>query len=275
MTESYLRKTGIDDLIRKEVVQSYSLTALGNLPLPEESSVKHQVTDKIWVVAGDTGITDTELSDYSTMIKEISLPALKSKLNRVPVKKVRITLFTTPESFGQALLQAGIASSDVTTMVKSSGGVALNSSIWIPLYNLEGKGGIANALTHELVHVTLNQLGIASKLPLWLNEGTAWVTGLAAQEKVDSFQAKVETVVMRESVQNLAEKGKLQPLDDTEQGLYYLEAQGYLATDALIKKYGLETFQEFLNQTQNSRVNDSFERTFKLSLYDYEKAFKP
>lgn len=275
MTESYIRKSGIEDWIQKEVVQRYSLTALGNLPLPDESSVKLQVTEKITLAAGDTGVTDTALRDYSTIIKEISLPTLKGKLNQVPTKNVTITLFTTPEFYGQALHRAGINSSDVTTIVKGSGGIALNSSIWIPLYNLEGKGGITNALTHELTHVALNQAGIARKLPLWLNEGTAWVTGLAAHEMVNPFQAKVEAVVLRESVQNLAEKGKLLPLDNTEQGLYYLEAQGYLATDALIKKYSLETFQEFLKQSTNKEVDHSFELTYKMRLQDYEKSFKP
>lgn len=275
MTESYLRETGIEDFVRTELVQRYSLTAQGNLPLPDESSVQQQVTDKITLVAGDTGITDTELSDYSKLIKDISLPTLKTKLNREPIKKVNITLFTTPEYYGQALLRAGIAPSDVTSIVKNSGGIALNSSIWIPLYNVQGRGGITNVLTHELTHVTLNQAGIASKIPLWLNEGTAWVMGLAAQERFDPFQAKVEAVVLRESVQNLDEKGKLLPLEDTDQGLYYLEAQGYLATDALIKKYGLETFQEFLKQTQNRDVNDSFDQTFKIRLNDYEQSFKP
>lgn len=275
VTESYIRKTGIEDFIRKEVVQRYSLTALDNLPLPDESSVKLQVTDKITLLAGDTGITDTELNDYGTMIKEISLPTLKNKLNLVPTKNVKITMFTTPENYGQALLQAGITSSDVTSIVKNSGGIAINSSIWIPLYNLEGRGGISNALTHELTHVALNQAGIARELPQWLNEGTAWVAGLAAQERVDPFQAKVETVVLRESVENLAEKGELLPLDNTEQGLYYLEAQGFLATDALIKKHSLETFQEFLNQSQKNGVNQCFEQTFKIRLDDYEKSFKP
>lgn len=261
MTEGYIRKTEIENWI-------------GSLPLPDESSIKLQVTDKITFVAGDAGITETELSDYTTIIKEISLPTLKDKLKLLPVKKVTITLFTTSESYGQALLRAGIASSDVTAIVKSSGGITLNSSIWIPLYNLEGKGEITNALTHELTHVMLNQAGVASKLPLWLNEGTAWVTGLAAHEVADSFQAKVETVALRESIQNLAEKGELLPLDNTEQSLYYLEAQSFLATDALIKKYGLETFQEFLNQTRNNDVEYSFEQTFKLPLYEYEKSSK-
>ncbi|KTE92459.1 hypothetical protein AT727_19080 [Desulfitobacterium hafniense] len=133
---------------------------------------------------------------------------------------------------------------------------------------MEGRGGISNALTHELTHVTLNQAGIASELPLWLNEGTAWFAGLAAQAMVNPFQAEVEAVVLGESVQNLAEKGKLLPLDDTEQGLYYLEAQGYLATDALI-------FQTFLEQTIDKDVNYSFNQTYKFRLYDYEKSFNP
>lgn len=276
MTQSYIRTTGIEAFIRNDAVLKSSATALGILPLPEESSVKLQITDKITLTAGDTGITDPALREYSDLIKEISLPTLKSKLNRVPVKIVNITLFTTPEYYGQALLRAGIASSEVTSMVKNSGGVTLNSSIWIPVYNLQGKGGISNALTHELTHVTLNQAGIAGKIPLWLNEGTAWYTGLAAQEKVDPYGAKLEAMVLKDSVQSLAQKGKLLPLDYTEQGLYSIEAQGYLATDALIKKYSLETFQEFFKQTLNSKeVDKSFSLNFKASLEDYEKSFKP
>jgi hypothetical protein len=275
MTESYIKRTGIETFIQKELVQRYSLTTLGDLPLLEESIVKQQITDKLTLAAGDTGITDNELTDYSAIIKEISLPTIKSKLDLVPVKNINITLFTTTEYYGQALLRAGITSTDVTSIVKNSGGITLNSSIWIPLYNLEGKGGIANALTHELTHVTLNQAGIARKLPLWLNEGTAWVTGLAAHERVNPLQAKVEAVVLKESVQNLAQKGKRLPLDNTEQGLYYIEAQGYLATEALIKKYGLETFKAFLKQTMNKEVNRSFDLTFKMPLQDYENSFKP
>lgn len=263
------------NFIRNEVVKRYSLSAIEILPMVDESSVKEQVTDKITLAAGDTGITDTTLREYFDIIKEITLPTLKSELNQVPVKNVDITLFTSPEYYGQALLRTGITSSDVTTIVKNSGGITINSSIWIPIYNLKGKGEISNALTHELTHVTLNQAGIASKIPLWLNEGTAWYTGLAAYESVDPFGAKVAAMVLSDSVQNLAQKGKRHPLDNTEQGLYYIEAQGYLATDALIKKYGLETFQEFLKQALNKEVNKTFDLTYKMSLDNYEKSFKP
>ncbi|KTE92458.1 hypothetical protein AT727_19075 [Desulfitobacterium hafniense] len=98
-------------------MQRYSLTALENLPFTtDESSVKYQVTDKITLAAGDSGINESALRDYSDIIKEISLPTLKSKLNLVPTKNVNITIFTTPENYGRALLRAGITSSDVTTI---------------------------------------------------------------------------------------------------------------------------------------------------------------
>jgi len=68
--------------------------------------------------------------------------------------------------------------------------------MWIRLYNLHGKADLANVLTHELTHVAFNQAGIGYKLPLWLNEGTSWYTGLAAQESVNPAETKLEVSLL-------------------------------------------------------------------------------
>jgi hypothetical protein len=278
ITESFITKTGLESFLQKTLQQKHILVSLGNLAMPVESDLKVQVTEQITLAAGDTGIDEKALKNDSAIINEISLPILKSKLNLVPVNKVSIILYSTPEYYGQALIRAGISPSEIPAIVQSTGGLTVNSSIWIPLYNLNGKGDLTNALTHELTHVALNQAGISGKLPLWLNEGTAWFTGLAANEVVNPTQAKIQSVAIKQSVEKLAKKGELLPLNSLEQKnqiSYNLEAEGYLATEALIKKYGLETFKEFLNQTSHQDVNRSFSSNFKISINDYEKSFKP
>lgn len=250
---------------------------LGNLPQVSKAGLTEQVTDKIRISAGDAGVNQQSLKSAGSIIKDLSLPILKSKISIVPTGRVDVVLFSTAESYSKALLSALISPAEVSVLAANTGGITVNSSVWIPLYNINGKAGLANVLTHEFTHVAFNQAGIGYKLPPWLNEGTSWYTGLAAQERVNQAQTKLEISLLRRSVLQAAKRGQLLPLSPQENGIlqapYNVQFQGYMATEALINQYGLDQFRSFLNQTTNFGLYQSFKNNFQMTIDYYESTF--
>ncbi len=265
----------IEDTLR--LLEKHIIIRLNTLPPLTQPGAKEQATDKIQIVAGDSGVNSQTLKSASSIVNEFSLPILQANVNMVPTNKAEIVLFSSSQTYGDALVRAGLPSNEVTAIVSQTGGIAVNSSIWIPLYNIRGKADLANVLTHELTHVAFNQAGIGHKLPLWINEGLSWFNGLAAQEKINPTETKLIKSALKSSVIKASKKGQLLPLGDIDQGIlnapYNVEFQAYMATDALIKKYGLEQFKQFLNQSRRQDVNESFRLNFKASIESYEKEF--
>lgn len=248
------------------------------LPSVNSSSLKEQVSPKLTLYAGDTGVTEETLKSASSLITDYSLPILQNNVKLNPKRLTEIVFYSSPQMYGSALLEAGIPAQETAAIVDQTGGITINSSIWIPLFNLQGKADLANVLTHELNHVTFNQAGIGTQLPLWLNEGISWHNGLAAQEKVSPTQTKLMTKLLTSSLKKTAQNGDLLPLSKIDQGLlsasYNVEFQGYLATKQLIDKHGLERFQVFLEQVQSLGVQKSFEQNFGQPLSEFENEFK-
>ncbi|AHF08544.1 hypothetical protein [Desulfitobacterium metallireducens] len=251
---------------------------LNALPAVNPSSLKIQVSPKLNLYAGDTGVTEETLKSASSLITNYSLPIIQSNVKLNPKRMTEIVFYSSPEMYANALLGAGISAQEAAAIVDQTGGITVNSSIWIPLFNLQGKSDLANVLTHELSHVTFNQAGIGTKLPLWLNEGISWHDGLAAQEKISPAQTRLVIKALTSRLKKTAQNGDLLPLSEIDQGLlsasYNVEFQGYLATEQLIEKYGLERFQVFLEQVQSLGVQRSFAQNFGQSLSEFENEFK-
>lgn len=251
---------------------------LNALPSASPSSLKEQVSPKLTLYAGDSGVTTDTLKSASSLITNYSLPLLQENIKLNPQRMTEIVFYSTPEMYGNALLKAGISAQETAAIIEQTGGITVNSSIWIPLFNLHGKADLANVLTHELTHVSFNQAGIGNRLPLWLNEGISWHNGLSAQEKISPQQTKLEIKVLTASLKKMEQNGDLLPLTKLDQGLlsapYNVEFQGYLAVEQLIGKYGLERFQVFLEQVSSLGVDNSFQKNFGQTLSDFENQFK-
>lgn len=260
------------------LLENHLQIRLHTLPPVNPSLKKEQVSSTITLYAGDTGVSDDTLKSASSIITSDSLPIIQSNTNLNPKRATEIVLYSSPELYGNALLKAGISSQEISAIVSQTGGITVDSAIWIPMYNLQGKDDLANVLTHELTHVTFNQAGIGAKLPLWLNEGTAWRDGLAAQEKVNPARTKRMINAMTASLKKTAQNGELLPLGQIDQSLltasYNVEFQGYLATEQLINAHGIDHFKAFLSQTQRQDVQRSFQQNFGQSLSEFEKGFK-
>ncbi|WP_425801079.1 hypothetical protein ACHOLT_12415 [Desulfitobacterium sp. Sab5] len=259
------------------LLENHLQIRLHTLPPVNPSLKKEQASQTITLYAGDTGISDETLKSASSLITSDSLPIIQNNTNLNPKKETEVVLYSSPDLYGNALLKAGISSDEISAIVSQTGGITVDSAIWIPMYNLQGKDDLANVLTHELTHVTFNQAGIGTKLPLWLNEGVCWHNGLAAQEKVNSTRTNRIIKAMTANLKKTAQNGELLPLDQIDQSLlsasYNVEFQGYLATEQLIDKHGLDRFKAFLNQTQRQDVQRSFQQNFGQSLGEFEKEF--
>lgn len=250
---------------------------INSLPSISSSSLKLEVNPKLTLYAGDSGVTEESLKSASSLITDYALPIIQHNIDLNPKKMTEVVFYTSPEMYGNALLKAGLSEQETAAIVEQTGGITVNSSIWVPLFNLQGNAELANILTHELNHVCFNQAGIGNDLPLWLNEGISWHNGLAAQAKISPKQTQLEIKLQTASLKKIAQNGDLLPLSKIDQGLftasYNVEFQGYLATEQLIDKYGLAHFQIFLRQVPALGVEKSFQQNFDQTLRDYENGF--
>jgi hypothetical protein len=244
---------------------------------PVKGTDSYQASGRMQIIAGDTGVSHATLVSTAHLVEDVSLPVLKEKLGAVPTKHVRIVMFSTPHSYGQALQQAGIPAGQVNQIVKVTGGLAIQSEIWIPLYAVHGKSEQANVLTHELTHVAFNQQGIGSKLPLWINEGMSWHTGMAGKKRISPKAEKRMRTKLNEQIQAVVAANQLLPLtadgNDIIHASYNVEWQDYMAVHDLIETYGEDKMREFLINVKKLGVEASFLQAFGMPLHTFEEKF--
>lgn len=246
--------------------------------LPKRSKSLSTVTvSNITINAGDNSVKQTVINAAGDIIKQSSLPILKQYINALPTSAVNIVLFSSEKSYGDALLKAGASESSIPAYTQKTGGITVGSEIWVPLYNLSDLSELSNVLTHELTHVTFNQMGIGDKLPTWINEGAAWRDGLLAQQKYNSFATMEEMVSQQMSVLQAAGSSQLLPLtaseDDIINASYNVEYEDFMAIEALVKQYGADQFLAFLSSTSQKDVAQAFQDTYKTDIQSYQDAF--
>lgn len=228
----------------------------------------------ISVTNGDPGVSPATLDTVTRIVRGVSLPVLHDELGLQPLG-AEIVVFSSPDSYGAALRRVGIPSALVTRAVMNTGGMTVgDSTVWIPLFNLRDDSDLANVVTHELTHVVFNQLGLARRMPVWLNEGTAWVDGLRAQAVIDLVKVAAEERLLDDGLRTVAARGGLLPLSTDENGIlgapYNVEWQDYRVVRDLIDGYGLGTFQAFLIDAVTEGVPKGFELYYRMSLQRYE-----
>jgi len=243
------------------------------------TNLSQSANSNITLKAGDNRVTNNLLSSAVKIINQTSLPILSKYAGSTPSQAVNIVLFSSPKTYGKALIQAGIPVNDISSYTANTGGITMGSNIWIPLYNIEDISQLTNVLTHELTHVTFNQAGIGDKLPTWINEGAAWRDGLLGQQQLDANGTALEMSNEQSEVQQAAGNGQLLSLTATEQDIlnanYNVEYEDFMAVESLIKQYGADQFTAFLNAAKSNQqdVNEVFQTTYKISMDDFQNTF--
>ncbi|UOF89960.1 hypothetical protein LSG31_19155 [Fodinisporobacter ferrooxydans] len=265
------------NLLNKQLLDQTVVRRAGIHRLPRQHLNRQIAVGGIQLSAGDRNVTNTQLKAAANLVKTISIPILTQTIGASPAGKTHIVLFSSQDSYGNALLQAGIRQNQLPNIVSETGGLTVGSDIWIPLYNLQDESDLANVLTHELTHVVINQKRLGDVLPTWINEGIAWHDGLLAQAKLSSQVVQNEFGMYDQQLQQAAAQGQLLPLTASEtdilQAGYNVEWEDYLAVRHLLQTYGSQTFQSFLNDIPKYGVDQSFFSHYKMSKADYEKSY--
>ena len=249
---------------------------LKNLPNTQTTSNQISLTNVV-VKAGDNSVSATKVQTASQIIKDISLPTLNTVVGLTPATKIDIVLFSSAKTYGNALLKTGMDRNSIQSMISNTGGVTINTTIWIPLYNLEDNSDLANVLSHELFHASTASQGYGNQLPIWINEGTAWRIGLMAQQKVDPQKASSEMAYYENDVKKAAQNGTLLSLDASENDIlnsnYNVEYEDFMAVEQLTKSYGATTYKTFIEKLKSQSVNNDFQTTFHSSLNTFQSSF--
>lgn len=249
---------------------------LQSLPAAQGGAIQ-KTSANVNVETGDQAVSNSKLKMASQIVNTISLPTLSSVLGLTPASEINIVLFSSAKSYGNALARAGVDQSSIQTMINDTGGVTANTTIWIPLYNLEDNSDLANVLSHELFHACVASQGYGAQLPIWINEGTAWRIGLLAQQKVNPQKTSAEMAYYQQDVQKAAQNGTLLSLNASEKDIlnssYNVEYEDYMAVEKLTKRFGVETYKTFIQNLTREKVDTDFQNTFHSSIDNFESSF--
>ncbi|EGW36814.1 peptidase MA family metallohydrolase [Desulfosporosinus sp. OT] len=244
-----------------------------------QTTLSLSADSNITLKAGDNRVTNNLLSSAVKIINQTSLSILSKYAGSTPTQAVNIILFSSPQTYGNALIQAGIPADDIAAYTANTGGITIGSNIWIPLYNLKDISQLANVMTHELTHVTFNQIGSGDKLPTWINEGAAWRDGLLAEQQLDSLATSLEMLTEQRGVLQAVTSGQLLPLTATEQDIlnanYNVEYEDFMAVESLVKQYGADKFIAFLDAAKSNQqdADEAFQTTYKIRMVDFQNTF--
>ncbi len=265
-----------DDIDQVHKLMTLHRIGIKQLPGPGSNSSQN-VSPQIQISVGDNQVSGNTLALAGQTVKDISLPILKENLGYVPDKSTHVVLFSTKNSYRKALKRAGVPTDQISKIVNETGGLTVQSDIWIPLYALQDQSELANVLTHELTHVVLNQQNIGDEIPVWLNEGIAWHDGMLAKSQVSPLKAQQEWDALNAQLQQAVDAGIAVPLtaseDDILNAQYNVEWEDYLAVRQLIQNGGQEKFKSFIQQVEKDGVEKSFLTTFGIPMKEYENNF--
>lgn len=243
----------------------------------KRTGLSQVAVSNISVNAGDSAVTQNVISAAVDIINQTTLPILKQYVKAAPSQATSIVLFSSSKSYGDALLEAGAPEDSIPAYTEKTGGITVGSDIWIPLYNVSDLSELANVLTHELTHVTFNQMGLGDKLPTWINEGAAWRDGLLAKQKFDSVETMNEMLSQQMSVLQAASSGQMLPLTASEQDIinanYNVEYEDFMAVEALVKQHGANQFKAFLAAANQKDLDQAFQATYNMNIEDYQTSF--
>ncbi|UOF91328.1 hypothetical protein LSG31_03465 [Fodinisporobacter ferrooxydans] len=262
------------------------------LPGVQNANQNVPVDQRLQVKAGDSNVSVRTVADVQKEINQYSIPTLEKSVTNPFQTNVEIVLFSQPATYRHALISAGVDVKNAHLMMQETGGVAFGNTVFIPLYQTNSQVEMVNILTHELTHVSIQQLGIANQLPIWLNEGLAWQEGFNAEQLADPFEVRMQQKEIAQSIRTAYQENRLLPLSADEQDIlhanYNVEYQDYLAVTYLEQRFGSAKFDQFLNRLHQSKweallhsdptnsykqTYQTFESVFGVSFQMFEKDF--
>lgn len=224
-----------------------------NWPLPESNATPN--TALITLTAGDDGINAASLERASQLLRNRCIPTLLSTLDALPLYHTKITLYSGTAGYSDAASNS-FPPQEIQSVIAKTSGFTLNDDIYIPLYQYRNSDALlANTLSHELTHVTINDRGLENTLPQWFNEGLAWYEGTAAEEQIDPAAVRQMNEELGEQVRDADNDGTLKPLDDDGDLLsdnlsYNVEFRDYLAVRHMVHVSGDEVIKAVFSKTQ-------------------------
>lgn len=231
---------------------------------------------QVEIVAGDARVATSAVRASAQLVQSLSTGVVH-QVTGVSLKKAQVVLFSSPQTYGRALEKAGVPAGEIDSIVQNTGGLTVGETVWIPLYNVQNEADLANVLTHELTHAALNQAGIGDSLPTWVNEGTAWLSGMMAEQQVSPQAVARLASASDAQLRHAAANGALLPLTASEsdilQASYNVEWEDYRAVQSLVSKYGLAKWTAFLQGIPSRGVAGSFSQVYGISLQTYEQQF--
>ncbi|MBL0385483.1 copper amine oxidase N-terminal domain-containing protein [Tumebacillus sp. ITR2] len=210
---------------------------------------------KIRVVGDDALLKDGMTANLQSLVRRNDLTTLvENEIGKTFKKPVWVYLANSAKGFEQNIAKYG-GDRNAKSMAETAEGVTYGSHVLIPLNKLPNDGELTQTVSHELMHVLLNQNGGLS-LPSWVHEGLAWQTGLDAQFKSQpAVMRRQMDGMLRDYVLGVVEQGKYQPLLSSQDGTidalttagYNVELQDYLAYQYYVATYGKTKFLSYLN----------------------------
>lgn len=212
----------------------------------------------VFVIKGDSGISEELKADVKKMLQEEIVPYLEQRLPVRFEKKYTIKLYDSPDNYAANFGYEGYYYAENTYAV------ARLTTIMVANYHIKSRSFLREVLTHELVHVAIGHMGIRGKVPLWYEEGVAELIRheIIPDEKEFIQQSKFDLI----SVIRAAEAEELYPLDfrllEHDEGFIGYRSYDHYewAIRQLEELYGYDKVIAYLSQLQKTEM-------------DYEKAF--
>ncbi|EDL63843.1 hypothetical protein [Bacillus sp. SG-1] len=252
--------------------------------LPDISTSLSVRTGNGTIEAGDRGITSSHVDHTEAFINRVALPAIKKNfaqlahsVPQVNNPSYKVILFSHKNTYRNALVNAGVPTSDINNLVENTGGITDGTKIWIPLYAFNNRAEYAHYLAHEITHTVLHQAGLEAKLPVWLQEGISVYNGFTAHAELDPEGARELVVKLKESLRAHKLSGGVFSLQAGQEELlnaeYNVEALYSMAVNKLIKHRGVEGINKLLINLQSHGIVTSFQSAYGHSIYDFESSF--
>lgn len=255
-----------------------SLPGTHATPWPETSVTTTNYEVHLQIAEGDHSVTYQSLQRARKLIDAVGFKVVSENVGTLPLRPAEVYLYGSSGGYLQAVAHV-FPKSEITIASGQTAGFTYSSSVVIPMYLYTNKAYLANTLTHELTHVVLNQEHLGALLPTWLNEGFAWYNGMEAERRVNPASEQRLYQLLLSGIQSAKEQQQLLPLNVGEEQVlhhnaqYNLEFFDYLAVNRLISTYGIKKFQGFLANIHGEGVSGSFQRSFGISLQQYDNQF--
>ncbi|TDY51221.1 hypothetical protein C7445_101221 [Alicyclobacillus sacchari] len=241
-------------------------------PVPADSSM-------VRFEAFGSGVTNADIQRAEAILSRVhAVSRISNFLGLRMHKPATVYLVNNASSYAKLLKQIGVSDGDANNLSQDSNGFTLRSTVIIPLFQNTSDDDLANTLTHELTHVTINQ-NIAS-LPSWMNEGMAVYMGFNGQKAIEP-QAEFEGDEREyaEDILDVVQSGSLVPLTNDEAAIlsgsetYDYELQDWLAVCDLISKFGISSIAKLANNLTHENPDQAFQSAFGETVPSFNASF--